>query len=72
MKKIGSFIVVLVCVSILGMTVAGCDNGTTDNGDDNNGGGGSGTLTITGLGAHDGKYVVADDNASSGISGVID
>jgi hypothetical protein len=50
-------------------TFAGCP---TDD-DDGGGGGGSsaaGTLTITGLADHNGKYVIAENDTSSAITGV--
>jgi hypothetical protein len=45
----------LVMALTFGLVLAGCDNGN------DNGSGNGGTLTITGLGTHNGKYVVAVD-----------
>ena len=54
MAKKTFWVGMLVLLLVFGMTVVGCDNGTTGNGNGNGGNGGN--LSVTGLSEFNGHY----------------
>ena len=54
-----SLLAILAITLVFGMTVVGCDDGSTDNNSNENGGGANSTFTLNGIPAiHNGKYAL--------------
>ena len=63
MKNFFKFLGIVSLALVIGFSMAGCkdaDDGDDNGGNNNNGGGGGGAVTINGLGAHNGKYVLLE------------
>jgi hypothetical protein len=64
MVKATGLIVIIAVAAVIGLSMAACDNPSAGDSGGANGGGNapatSGSLTITGLGGYNGKYVIAD------------